>query len=64
MPAHLLPVMRAAVEVTRGTELDGGDHDLERFRARVIGRVLTQCEDLDPEDLDYLVDRMPTAASL
>ena len=64
MPAHLLPVIRAAVEVTDGTELDGGDHDLERFRARVIGRVLTQCENLDPDDLDYLVDRMPTTASL
>lgn len=61
MPANLLPLIRAAVEVTQGTGLDGGEHDLERFRARVIGRVLTQCEELDPEDLDYLVERMPAA---
>lgn len=61
MPANLLPLIQAAVEVTQGTGLDGGEHDVERFRARVIGRVLTQCEDFDPEDLDYLVERMPAA---
>ncbi|HET8995487.1 MAG TPA: DUF2336 domain-containing protein [Acetobacteraceae bacterium] len=63
VPAGLLPLIRAALEVTRGTGLDGGERDWERFRARVIGRVLTQCEDLDPEDLDYLVERMPAAVA-
>lgn len=63
LPAHLLSVVRTAVEVVRGTCLDGGERDLERFRARVIGRVLTQCEELDPEDLDYLVERMPAAVA-
>ena len=60
VPPHLLPLVHAAVEITQGTGLDGGERDLERYRARVISRVLTQCEELDAEDLDYLVDRMPT----
>ena len=62
VPSHLLPLVQAAVEITQGTGLDGGERDLERYRARVISRVLTQCEELDLEDLDYLVERMPTAA--
>ena len=61
LPARLLPVIAAAVEVARGTGLDGGERDVERYRARVTSRVLTQCEELDPEDLEYLVERMPVA---
>jgi uncharacterized protein (DUF2336 family) len=63
VPTHLLPLVQAAVEITQGTGLDGGERDLERYRARVISRVLTRCEELDVEDLDYLVDRMPTPAA-
>lgn len=59
LPARLLPVVRAAVEVARGTGLDGGERDLERYRARVTSRVLTQCEDLDPEDAAWLLERIP-----
>ena len=42
----------------RGTELDGGERDKERFRSRVITRILTQFEDLPQDDVDYLLDRL------
>lgn len=58
MPLRLLPAVRVAVDVVRGTEFDGGDRDRERYRARVITRILTQFEDLPQEDLDYLVDKL------
>jgi uncharacterized protein (DUF2336 family) len=58
MPARLLPAVRVAVDVVRGTEFDGGDRDRERYRSRVITRILTQFEDLPQEDLDYLVDKL------
>lgn len=61
MPTKRLPLIRAAVAIARSTGLDGGEHDMERFRTRVIGRLLTQYEDLDPEDADYLVERMAAA---
>jgi uncharacterized protein (DUF2336 family) len=58
MPPRLLPAVRVAVDVVRGTEFDGGERDRERFRSRVITRILTQFEDLPQEDLDYLLDRL------
>jgi uncharacterized protein (DUF2336 family) len=58
MPPRLLPAVRVAVDVVRGTEFDGGDRDRERYRSRVITRILTQFEDLPQEDLDYLVDKL------
>jgi len=58
MPPRLLPAVRVAVDVVRGTEFDGGEHDRERYRARVIIRILTQFEDLPQEDLDYLLDKL------
>jgi len=58
MPARLLPAVRVAVDVVRGTEFDGGERDRERYRSRVITRILTQFEDLAQEDLDYLLDKL------
>jgi uncharacterized protein (DUF2336 family) len=58
MPARLLPAVRVAVDVVRGTEFDGGERDRERYRSRVITRILTQFEDLPQEDLDYLLDKL------
>jgi uncharacterized protein (DUF2336 family) len=58
MPPRLLPAVRVAADVVRGTEFDGGEHDRERYRSRVITRILTQFEDLPQEDLDYLVDKL------
>jgi uncharacterized protein (DUF2336 family) len=58
MPARLLAAVRVAVDVVRGTEFDGGERDRERYRSRVITRILTQFEDLPQEDLDYLLDKL------
>lgn len=58
LPPRLLPAVRVALSVVHGTELDGGEHDKERYRARVITRILTQFEDLPQDDLDYLLDRL------
>ena len=37
---------------------DGEPHDLERFRARVITRILTSVENVDSGDADYLLDKL------
>lgn len=58
MPARLFPAVRVAVEVVHGTEFDGGERDHERYRSRVITRILTQFEDLPQADLDYLLDKL------
>ncbi len=58
MPPRLLPAVRVALDVVRGTEFDGGERDRERYRSRVITRILTQFEDLPQEDLDYLLDKL------
>jgi uncharacterized protein (DUF2336 family) len=58
MPQGLLPVVRAALDVVHEVELDGGQNDIERYRARVIERVLTQFEDINSEDVDYLLLRL------
>jgi uncharacterized protein (DUF2336 family) len=58
MPPRLLSAVRVALDVVRGTEFDGGERDYERYRSRVIARILTQFEDLEQEDLDYLLDKL------
>lgn len=55
---ELFPAFRAATDVIDSTKLDGEPRDLERFRSRVITRILTQFDDFDPEDLEYLVAKL------
>jgi len=64
MPLRLLPAVRVAVEVVRGTEFDGGERDHERYRCRVITRILTQFEDLPQEDVEYLLDKLGDVLSV
>ena len=54
----LFPAFRAATDVIDSTTLDGEARDMERFRSRVITRILTQFDDFDQDDLDYLVARL------
>ncbi len=54
----LFPAFRAATDVIDSTRLDGEARDMERFRSRVITRILTQFDDFDQDDLDYLVARL------
>ncbi|MGB4101894.1 MAG: DUF2336 domain-containing protein [Alphaproteobacteria bacterium] len=58
MPPRLLSAVRVALDVVRETELDGEERDMERYRARVIERILTQFEDMQQEDIDYLLDKL------
>jgi uncharacterized protein (DUF2336 family) len=58
LPAQFLPAVRIAIEVVDDTSMDGGAHDRERYRARIIERILTQYENFGPEDLQYLIDRL------
>jgi uncharacterized protein (DUF2336 family) len=62
MPRDLSAVFRAAVEVARETEYDGGERDRERFRRRMIERVLTYLDDpsadMGPENAEYLLARL------
>ena len=43
----LYPAFRAATDVIDSTQFDGQPHDMERFRARVITRMLTQFDEFD-----------------
>ncbi|HVY17148.1 MAG TPA: DUF2336 domain-containing protein [Rhodopila sp.] len=58
MPERLLTATQAVIDVLAETGFDGNARDLERFRARVISRVLTCVSFLDPEDADYLLDKL------
>ena len=58
LPARLMPAVRIAIDVVRDTPMDGGMHDRERYRARVIERILTQYEDFGADDLNYLLERL------
>ena len=64
LPPELFNCVRAAVDVVNETGFDGEARELERYRARVITRVLTQAEDFDPGDVDYLVDKLGDALNL
>ncbi|HEU0117261.1 MAG TPA: DUF2336 domain-containing protein, partial [Alphaproteobacteria bacterium] len=56
VPPHFARVMRIALDVMYQLKQDGLDNDIDRFRARLIERVLTQTTDLDPKDQEYLLD--------
>lgn len=62
LPREMHSVFRAAVEVARETDYDGGERDRERFRRRMIERVLTYLEnpsaDMGAENTEYLLARL------
>jgi uncharacterized protein (DUF2336 family) len=58
LPARLFPAIRVAVNVLREVRFDGGERDHERYRARVITRILTQLRDLPVEDLNYMLAKL------
>ena len=65
LPEDMYPVFRAAIEVSEETDFDGGTDDQERYRQRMIERILTQFEDgFDSEDLDFFIDRLGKKAAL
>jgi uncharacterized protein (DUF2336 family) len=58
LPGRMLPAVRTAVEVLREVRFDGGERDHERYRSRIIARILTQFEEFPAEDLDYMLDKL------
>jgi uncharacterized protein (DUF2336 family) len=58
LPARMFQAVRAAVDVLREVQFDGGERDHERYRARVITRILTQFEEFPAEDLDYMLEKL------
>jgi uncharacterized protein (DUF2336 family) len=58
MPEALYTAVRAAVDVVDETGFDGEARDLERFRSRVITRVLTLVDTVEPSDADYLLEKL------
>ena len=63
LPTALYPAFRTALDMVRSTEYDGGEKDRERFSSKVIERVLTQYEDMDSENLDYLLKKLRQLAA-
>jgi uncharacterized protein (DUF2336 family) len=64
LPPRLFTAVRIAVDVVKGTRLDGEEHDRERYRARVIARILTQFENFAQDDLEYLLDKLGDVLTL
>ncbi|MDX1486046.1 MAG: DUF2336 domain-containing protein [Alphaproteobacteria bacterium] len=65
MPKALYPAVEIGMEVAQEMGYDGEAHDRERFRRRMLERVLTQCEGkgssgprIDQENLDYLLRKL------
>jgi len=59
---YLHPAFRAAVDVIHETDYDGGDHDQERFKRRMLERILTHFEDprsgIGETDAEYLLAKL------
>ena len=59
MPKSLRPAFMAAIQVAGETEYDGEEGDRERFRRRLIERIITNFEDPDAamgdENIEYLM---------
>lgn len=62
MPRALFRAFRVALDVARDTPLDGGEHDRERRRRRMIERILTQFEDIGADNLDFLLTKLQETA--
>jgi hypothetical protein len=62
LPKTYYPAICAAVAICKETAFDGEKHDLERYKRRVIERILTQYDENDIElnndDLEYLLSKM------
>lgn len=65
MPMALFPAVKAAVEVADELNYDGERGDRERYRRRVIERLLTQCdngrlnlEEVDQGSVEYLLAKL------
>lgn len=58
LPPALFRAVRVALDVARETPFDGEEGDRERHRRRTIERILTQYEEMAPDDVDYLLSKL------
>jgi len=58
LPPALKPAVRIALDVAAETDYDGNAHDRERYTRRMIERILTQCEEVGADNLDYLLRKL------
>ncbi len=67
VPPGLYPAVRAALDVAGETEYDGGMYDRERFKRKMLERVLTQTGegsvDFDGDDLEYFLEKMESSVN-
>jgi uncharacterized protein (DUF2336 family) len=62
LPKEMLTVLRAAVDTAHDIQFDGEERDRERFRRRMLERVLTHMGDpgaaLGDDNVDYLLEKL------
>lgn len=58
MPPNIYPAFRSAVDVLHETEFDASADDRQKFRKRMIERVLTRFQSIPEEDLNYLLEKL------
>lgn len=63
LPEKLYPAFRAAVDVAHETDYDGGERDRERYVSRMIERILTQCENVGFDNLEFLLRKLKQLAA-
>lgn len=58
LPSGMFTAFRLAIDIFHKTDMDGGPGDKERFRQRMVERVLTQFQAIPRADLEYLLDKL------
>jgi uncharacterized protein (DUF2336 family) len=58
LPSRLFPAFRSAIDIYHQIDRDGMSFDKDRFRERMIERVLTLFQAIPREDLDYLLEKL------
>ena len=58
LPSGMFTAFRLAIDIYHKTEMDGGPGDRDRFRQRMVERVLTQFQAIPRADLEYLLDKL------
>ncbi|MFA4995384.1 MAG: DUF2336 domain-containing protein [Bdellovibrionales bacterium] len=58
MPNDFFSMVRGAIDVLHETDLEGDSDDRKHYRATVIERILTKYENMDDENVDYLLRKL------
>lgn len=58
LPPGMFTAFRLAVDIFHKTEMDGAPGDRQRFRQRMVERVLTQFQAIPRADLEYLLEKL------